>query len=276
MKKMILCCLMFVVTMTACSDPTAGEQPKNQETDSSKTVTTNKKQDDLDQHKEKKQNKEEEKDPSIEAKYKVSDAWSIVPIADDADEKVVLLTFDDAPDEYAMDIAKTLKKMNARAIFFVNGHFLDSPAKKKELKQIHDMGFMIGNHTDTHAYLPDLSKKEQKAEIVRVDKQVEDIIGEKPKFFRAPNGANTDYSKKVVKDEGMVLMNWSYGYDWNKEYMSKDAITDIMLHTELLTDGANLLMHDRKWTAAAIEDIVTGLRDKGYKMVDPKLIKTRS
>jgi peptidoglycan/xylan/chitin deacetylase (PgdA/CDA1 family) len=42
----------------------------------------------------------------------------------------------------------------------------------------------------------------------------------------------------------------------------------------LLKPGANLLMHDREWTAAALEDIVTGLRDKGYEIADPALIRT--
>ncbi|WP_106497760.1 polysaccharide deacetylase family protein [Lentibacillus sp. Marseille-P4043] len=272
--------LMVCILLTACnihsdknkddSDKTRDQQgqkvAKNVQQENSKQKDNNKDYEVSNQ----KSNKEEK----IEPKYKVADNWSIVPI-DEANEKVVLLTFDDAPDEHALDMAKTLKKLDANAIFFVNGHFLETPEKKEILKQIHDMGFLIGNHTYSHAYLPDLSKKEQKKEIVRVNDMVKAIIGERPKFFRAPNGANTDYTKKVAKKEDMILMNWSYGYDWNEEYMSKEAITDIMLHTELLTSSANLLMHDREWTAAALKDIVKGLRDKGYEMVDPRLIKTR-
>ncbi|MCY8098440.1 polysaccharide deacetylase family protein, partial [Bacillus atrophaeus] len=40
-----------------------------------------------------------------------------------------------------------------------------------------------------------------------------------------------------------------------------------------LTDGANLLMHDREWTDHAMPQIVTKLRDKGYKIIDPREIK---
>ncbi|MEW9677842.1 polysaccharide deacetylase family protein [Lentibacillus sp. L22] len=259
----------FVFLLASCSAHTEKEQSDKEDVAVTKTEKTP-----ADGGKGKDKQKNEEKTENARTpKYKISDAWSVVPISKHANEKVVLLTFDDAPDEHALDIAKTLKKLDASAIFFVNGHFLKSPEKKQELKQIHDMGFVIGNHTYNHTLLPDVSKEKQKEEIVRVDDMVEKIIGEKPKFFRAPNGANTDYSKQIVKDEGMTLMNWSYGYDWNKEYMSKDAITDIMLHTDLLNNGANLLMHDRPWTAAAIKDIVTGLRDQGYEIVDPKLIR---
>ncbi len=41
-----------------------------------------------------------------------------------------------------------------------------------------------------------------------------------------------------------------------------------------INHGANLLMHDRKWTNEALEDIVIGLQDKGYEMADPHTIET--
>ena len=71
----------------------------------------------------------------------------------------------------------------------------------------------------------------------------------------------------------MLLMNWSYGYDWEKKYMEATALTDIMVNTELLRDGSNLLMHDRQWTADALKGIVEGLRAKGYELIDPATIK---
>lgn len=106
------------------------------------------------------------------------------------------------------------------------------------------MGFAIGNHTYSHAILPNLSEREQKEEIIRVNEMVEEIIGEKPKFFRVPNGANTDFTRNLVKQEGMVLMNWVYGYDWQPEYQTKKAIPDVMLQSQYLGKGAKLLMHD--------------------------------
>ena len=199
--------------------------------------------------------------------------YSIEPI-NDANEKVVLLTIDDAPDGRALDMAKTLKTLNAPAIFFVNGHFITSDEKKSVLKEIHDLGFMIGNHTKTHANLKELSEEQQKEEILSVNQLVEEVTGERPVFFRAPFGINTDFSRELAKREGMLLMNWTFGYDWEKKYMEKNAIADIMVNTELLRNGANLLMHDRAWTADALEEIVLGLREKGYDFVDPTSIKT--
>lgn len=71
----------------------------------------------------------------------------------------------------------------------------------------------------------------------------------------------------------MLLMNWTYGYDWEKEYMSKEELVNIMVNTPLLTNGSNLLMHDREWTNDALEEIIKGLKQKDYKIVDPARIK---
>lgn len=216
---------------------------------------------------------EQEEEVTTEPLYKLNEAnWTFKPITD-APSQVVLLTIDDAPDKHSLEMAKTLKELNAPAIFFVNGHFLDTDEEKAVLKEIHDMGFAIGNHTQTHANLKELSEEQQRAEIMQVSETVEAIIGEKPKFFRAPFGSNTDFSKALVKEQGMLLMNWTYGYDWESQYQDAAALKDIMVNSEYLTNGANLLMHDRTWTAAALKEIVEGLRGKGYEMIDPSTIQ---
>ena len=103
----------------------------------------------------------------VEQLYELDASWSFQPIGD-ANPKAVLLTIDDAPDKHALDMAKTLKELDAPAIFFVNGHFIDSDEKKAILKEIHEMGFAIGNHTKTHANLKQIIEEQQKEEILFV------------------------------------------------------------------------------------------------------------
>ena len=280
--------LVVIVIFVGCSNSTNEVEPEentnvesnNQEEVEEETPGLENNDHGLDQ--DEANNEEQEPEEVVPPTYELnSETWSIIPI-DDANEQVVLLTIDDAPDGYALDMAKTLQALDANAIFFVNGHFLETTEQKEILKEIYDMGFMIGNHTYSHPVLPDLSEEEQKEEIVKVSDMVEEIIGERPKFFRAPHGANTDYTEELAQEEGMLLMNWSYGYDYFKPYQDKDKLTTAMITGEgpevdvpysLLKPGANLLMHDREWTAAALHDIVIGLREQGYEMVDPKLIK---
>lgn len=289
--------LFTIVLMSACTDnssPVSSDSSSDQEEEKTDDKTEKETQKD-DQEKKKEETEKEKAEETEEAttsvaenqepKYKINEkTWSVEPLNDSVNEKVVLLTFDDAPDKYAVGMAKTLKELDADAIFFVNGIYLESPEGKEALKKIHDMGFLIGNHTYSHAFLPDISKEEQRKEIVKVSEMVEEIIGERPKFFRAPNGANTDFTKKIAEEQGMSLMNWSYGYDYFKPYMDAEKLTKAMVTGKapeidipysLLKPGANLLMHDRKWTSKALPDIVKGLRDQGYEMVDPLLIKTK-
>ncbi|ANU10425.1 polysaccharide deacetylase [Planococcus antarcticus DSM 14505] len=256
--------------LTACGEKTKTSSSEAEEIENIEKNAETKKQ----EVKEEEVTKEAmEEEGVVEAQYRINTAnWSVQPIADAA-EKVVLVTIDDAPDQHSMEMAETLKSLEIPAIFFVNGHFLDTDEKKEQVKKIHEMGFVIGNHTESHQNLKDLTEQQQEEEILRVNKAVEEIIGEKPKFFRAPFGSNTDFSKQLVKDQEMVLMNWTYGYDWEKQYQDAQALTGIMIDTEYLNNGANLLMHDRDWTAEALPDIIQGLEDKGYGFVDPKTIE---
>ncbi|AOM83320.1 polysaccharide deacetylase family protein [Salisediminibacterium beveridgei] len=218
------------------------------------------------------ENHEEAESEELEVLYELQSDHTVRPI-DDADEQVVLFTIDDAPDNHGVEMAEILQELDVPAIFFVNGHFINSEEGAEELQAIYDLGFEIGNHSMTHPNFNNISEEQQHDEIVDLNDKIEEIIGERPRFYRAPFGVNTDYSKQVVEDEGMQWMNWTYGYDYFEEYMEKDALADIMVNTELLRDGANLLMHDRDFTKEALEDIVEGLREKGYGFVDPDTIK---
>lgn len=260
--------------LTACSDdqaqPAEEEQAPSEETVEETPAET---EEAATEEAEPVEEIEEVEEVAAEPRYQLNPAtWGVEPIAD-APAEAVLITIDDAPDKNAVAMATTLKEKNVPAIFFVNGHFLDTDEEKENLKKIHEMGFAIGNHTNTHPNLKEITEEQQREEILAVSDMVEGIIGERPKFFRAPHGVNTDFSKALVAEDGMLLMNWSYGYDWEQQYRDPAALADIMVNTEFLRNGSNLLMHDRDWTAEALPGIIDGLAAKGYSFVDPAEIE---
>lgn len=262
MKRTLLlpAVLLSSSLLFACGTDTEGETQENQSaSETSQSSETNSTSENTNEQTEQ------------EFTYQInSQSWGVQPIEDtEANEEVVLLTIDDAPDTYSLEIAETLYEMDAPAIFFVNGMYIEDEEGQEQLRQIHDMGFEIGNHTHTHANLQTIPQEQQYEEIMETSDLIEDVIGERPRFFRAPHGANTEYSESVVAEDDMTLMNWSYGYDWQPEYQDPNALADIMVNTELLGNGANLLMHDREWTMQAMPEIVTGLRENGYEIVDP-------
>lgn len=295
MKKLGIALLLMLLFIAACSEngntagedeaneneaPETEENAPNENGDESNNEAEEETQEDVENEEE---NSMEEERETAEAQYFIDEDATVVPLEEGINENIVLLTIDDAPANNALEMAETLKELDAGAIFFVNGHFLDTPEEEEALKQLHQMGFLIGNHTYSHPLLTEISEEEQREEIVSLNDRVEEIIGERPKFFRAPNGMNTDFSEALVEDEGMVLMNWTYGYDYFEPYMDAEKLAEAMITGEgpevdvaysLLKPGANLLMHDRDWTNEALAEIVTGLRDSGYEIVDPTLIET--
>lgn len=277
MKKWTGLLMILVLLLSACSGATS-EEPEAEAVEAAEEEKKVKKEEEQKEKVDEKESEEElEQEEEVivekEPQYELTDNWTFQPIAD-ANPQVALLTIDDAPDKHAVEMAKTLKEKNASAIFFVNGHFIDTPEEQARLKEISDLGFPIGNHTASHPNLTQISEDEQREEIINLNDQIEEITGERPIFFRAPFGANTDFSKQLAEEEGMLVMNWTYGYDWEKEYQDADALAEIMVETPLLNNGANLLMHDREWTNAALGQIVDGLREKGYELLDPALIQT--
>lgn len=285
--------LVTTLTLTACDDSSAdngtdeemtydteGQDNSSEEaadtsddtTDTDSEDSTETAEDDTDED-------AEEEHEETEYLYEINqNDIATVQVIDgvEANEQVALLTYDDAPDKYALDIAEVLLENDAPAIFFVNGMYAENEEGREMLKEIYDMGFAIGNHTHTHPSLPSLSEEQQTEEIMKTSDLVEEITGERPRFFRAPFGQNTDHAREVVAEDGMILMNWTYGYDWEADYMEADALADIMVNTPLLRHGANLLMHDREWTLEATPSIIEGLREKDYELVDPDAIRFAS
>ncbi|WP_409275879.1 polysaccharide deacetylase family protein [Neobacillus sp. SCS-31] len=266
--------VFFAATMlVACSGTKQSNETRVTETIPTAETTETEKVEKPQETNESIEKNTEETTEETQPVYKLNEANWVIERLDGSEEKNVLLTIDDAPDKHSLEMAEILNRIGVKAIFFVNGHFLDTPEEEERLKKIHEMGFAIGNHTYSHPTLTKIPEVEQKQEIVSLNERVKEIIGVSPAFFRAPFGMNTEYSKEIAAEEGMLLMNWTYGYDWEKQYQNPDSLAEIMVGSPFLTNGANLLMHDRQWTKDALEDIVKGLQSKGYSIADPDLIE---
>lgn len=270
-STLLLSSLFLVGCQNGTEDtPEAEEDEQTEEVEEEIEEQENEDNDQEDADEENEEEAEEEKD----FQYTINrDTFSVVPIDDEeSDEKLVLLTFDDAPDGHTIEIADALEERDVSAIFFVNGMYMEDDEGFETMEEIHDRGFEIGNHTQTHAKLDDISEDEQHEEIVKTNELVEEATGETPRFFRAPHGVMTDYVEDLTEELNMTWTNWSFGFDWDPEYQDADALRDITLDNPYLSDGANILMHDREWTAEAIPEIIDGLIDQGYTIVDPSLI----
>lgn len=210
--------------------------------------------------------------PSPKLLYKMNDAYRFVPIEKSASDKVVLLTFDDGPnnEEIIVSLLDTLNKHQAKAIFFVNGYRVKQ--NPELLKLIYDRGGTIGNHAWDHINLKEATQDVIKQQIGDVQEEVKQLTGVAPLFFRPPYGAGSDIVKQTVKDHGMLYMTWSNGsLDWEKPARDnpEQVIRNVM---EQLHPGANILMHELQWTADALDELLTKLEKEGYSFIDPATI----
>lgn len=217
--------------------------------------------------------------------YIDADSSQVLPANPETNANVVLATVDDVPRKLDETPTSSVAEAQAMAdrgiygIFFVNGMYLqgeDGEEGRQALKAIADMGHVIGNHTLTHYTLSEVPDEETlRHEIIGNQDIIEEVIGYRPHFFRPPHGTPHPMLETILAEENMVAMNWSYGFDWDEAYSDPEALADVMVNTEFLSPGANLLMHDLTWTKEAMPAILDGIAAKGYEFVDAREIATR-
>jgi peptidoglycan/xylan/chitin deacetylase (PgdA/CDA1 family) len=105
-------------------------------------------------------------------------------------DKAVAITFDDGCETDLITAAPILKESGLHATFYITAGFLGRPGylSPGQLQQLCSLGFEIGCHSMTHAYLNDLDEKGLKREIVESRSRLEDVIGKKVEHFSCPGG----------------------------------------------------------------------------------------
>jgi peptidoglycan/xylan/chitin deacetylase (PgdA/CDA1 family) len=104
-------------------------------------------------------------------------------------DKTLSLTFDDGPGPNTLEIAQFLFDQGIQATFFVVGkHVRQRP---DVVAKVAGLGHTIGNHTTSHSVMHrDMCNKPHLliAEVLGVHQMVKDVVGDGPRFFRAPYG----------------------------------------------------------------------------------------
>ena len=85
-------------------------------------------------------------------------------------------------------------------MFFLCGFWAEK--YPDEVKQIHDAGHELGNHTATHPHMNQLSVAEIKKGLNKFDDMMEGITGKRTTAFRAPYGEYNDTVITTVRDMG--------------------------------------------------------------------------
>lgn len=185
---------------------------------------------------------------------------STITFTGEPGSKRIALTFDDGPSAYTMQILNSLARYNAKATFFVLGSLVKS--RPDVIREIHNRGHEIGNHSYNHPRLTSLSNNEVLYQINTTNSLVEQITGQKPRIIRPPYGSVNDRIRSLTT---MPFINWNIDTkDW-KYRSSSHLISHIKRYAK---NNGIVLMHDLYGsTANALDDILAYLHSQGYTFV---------
>ncbi len=182
----------------------------------------------------------------------------------DTSKKQVALSFDAAwGNEQTEGLLETLDKYKVKCTFFLVGDWVEK--FPDSVKQIAAKGHDIGNHSNTHPHMTQMSTSDMSGQIQACNEKIKKITGKTPTLFRAPYG---DYNNDVVKSVNgcnMYCVQWDVdSLDWKDptpEQITKNVVNKIK-------DGSIILMHNGATnTPEALPMVIEGIKEKGYEIV---------
>ncbi|MGB0887739.1 MAG: polysaccharide deacetylase family protein [Vicingaceae bacterium] len=147
---------------------------------------------------------------------KFEDAVELISKKQTHNKKCVAFTFDDGFEECYSKIAPVLKDFNTNAAFFINPGFIDGdndyinnfqqnkvhvkkqPMSWEQIKELHQQGFVIGNHTYDHIKLVEITSDEIKRQIISSKQKIEDELNSPCNNFAWTYGGMNDINKDAL------------------------------------------------------------------------------
>jgi len=135
-------------------------------------------------------------------------------------DKLVVLTFDDAPASQFSVVAPMLKEYGFGATFFVcefPPNYKDSTLYMnwRQIKALDNMGFEVANHTHTHANVSKLTQSQFNAELEYIENKCDSLGIPKPQNFAYPGyGLNANVLEYLqIKEYAFARAGGSRAYD---------------------------------------------------------------
>lgn len=198
-----------------------------------------------------------------------------VLFGNDLPPKTVVLTFDDGPHkEYSEEIAAILKQYDAPAVFFEVGNNLGSVADDHSVKldaraqvarRLKADGYVLGNHSYTHAQLSKESGDPLKAEINNTDLLLKAVDPQRSQLFRFPYGASNAEAMSDLDALKLRSVMWNVdSLDWADPV--PNSIADRVLRSIDKAGHGIILFHDiHARTVTALPRVLERLAAEGYR-----------
>lgn len=182
------------------------------------------------------------------------------------EKPLISISFDAAwGNEDTGKILEVLKKHNVRATFFMTGGWIEK--YPDDVKAIAAAGHDLGNHSENHKQMSQLSAEQCKEEIMKPHEKVKKLTGKDMILFRPPYGDYNDNLIQVARECNYYPIQWDVdSLDW-KDYDAATIIRRVTEHKHL-GNGSIILCHNgAKHTAEALDELLATLKQKGYQLV---------
>ncbi len=184
----------------------------------------------------------------------------------------IALTFDDGPGPYTPQVLSILGHEHVPGTFFEVGvlerYFHASTT------EIVARGYPIGDHTESHAPMSQLSATGQQRQLLTQTSAVGDYGAPFPRLFRPPFGLWSPTTLTLLRKYRMLMVLWTV----DTEDYRRPGVNAIV-HSVLAgaRPGGIVLLHDaggdRSETVQALPKIIRALRARGYGLVTvPRLL----
>ncbi len=183
----------------------------------------------------------------------------------------VAFTFDDGPHHiHTPRLLDLLDKHHVKATFFVNGCWLANRGSKSQrnraiLKNAHERGHTIANHSYSHPDFFKLSEEMRTWEILANEQLIHQIIGIRPTLFRVPYAVRVDRFRPLLKKLGYVIAKWNASAP-DDEIDDPEQLRDIVMRWIRHYQGGIVMLHDRhKWSVDATALILQSLEKENRR-----------
>jgi len=187
-------------------------------------------------------------------------------------EKVVALTFDDAPNPQVNEVLSVLKEKNVKATFYEIGENIEK--YPQEAKAIVEAGNEVGNHSYSHQRFLLKSVAFAEKEVQETNELIRSTgyLGEIT--FRPPNGKKLFSLPWYLHKNNIKTITWDVEPDtFAKNLKEGDEKTEFLVKNTLenTKPGSIILLHPLCASCAsdreALGRIIDELQAKGYKFV---------
>ncbi len=180
------------------------------------------------------------------------------------DEKTPInLTFDDGPNPATTrELLVVLEDEKVKGTFFFIGENIRLYPELVEA--VHKAGHIIGNHSMTHTFLPNLTRKAVEKEIDQTNQLITDIVGAGPTLFRAPYGIMDKRCAEALKERRMSTVYWGAMAD-DFRPIGEDAVVSRIM--KQIPGNELVVLHEGRHPSQCIKstrEIIKRSKDLGF------------